>query len=403
MQSSGFLATPGFRASASSADVRGLGNDRLDLALFVSDDPNTTTAAVFTTNDVKAAPLLHAIDCLGNPDTLPRAILVNSGNANACTGSGGLEDAYHCATTLEQAMQLEDGSALVASTGRIGRRLPLDRIIKQIPRLVEQLSDSPQNADDAAQAILTSDTRIKTSHRQLTLRGKTITIGGTTKGAGMIEPNMATMLAFISTDAACSVETANQLLRQAVQDSFNAISVDGDMSTNDSVFFMANSRSSLRIEELDTSEKNQFFDALQSVCRDLAEMIVSDGEKISHVIDLKIQGAPTRDAAEKVARAIGNSILVKSSWYGNDPNWGRLMDAAGYARIGIDPEQVSLYYNDTPVLLLGAQQDELLDSWKAIVSRRRFSIVMDLHLGTESYSLLTTDLTEAYVDFNKSE
>ena len=251
-------------------------------------------------------------------------------------------------------------------------------------------------------AILTSDTRPKISSVQFDHDGKTVTVGGIAKGAGTIEPNMATMLAFVATDLKASNEVLKKCLSEAVGSSFNSITIDGDMSTNDTIV-LANGESGVVLRDSDEGLLKKFQRALTIVCRSLAAKIVGDGEKITKVVELLINGAKTDEAAEKVARCIGNSLLVKTSWFGNDPNWGRLVDAAGYARTGIVEEKLDISYEDIPVLIDGTPIYDNKAKWKEVVSRDRFSILINLNLGEGEYTLLTTDLSEAYVNFNRSE
>ena len=222
------------------------------------------------------------------------------------------------------------------------------------------------------------------------------------KGAGMIEPNMATMLAFLVTDIKAESALLKAVIKEASDLTFNRISVDGDMSTNDTVLLFANGASGIAANETPELLK-AFKTAVFKVCDVLAEKIVGDGEKVTKLVELMVKGCRTDSDAEKVARAVGNSLLVKTSWYGSDPNWGRLADAAGYARVGLREDCFSIYYDDVPALIKGKPQDEKLAEWKAIVARKRFRITLDLNQGAGHYRLLTSDLSEAYVDFNKSE
>jgi glutamate N-acetyltransferase/amino-acid N-acetyltransferase len=219
----------------------------------------------------------------------------------------------------------------------------------------------------------------------------------------MIEPNMATMLAFIATDLDASPALLKKLLLQANAASFNAVSVDGDMSTNDTVLLLATGASGLSLEGAPAGLVAAFEEALGKVCFALAEKIVGDGEKITKVVSVEIQGAPSDAAAEAVARAIGNSLLVKSSWYGEDPNWGRLADAAGYAKVGLDESRLDITYDEVPAVVQGRPLPANKPLWKQVVTQRRFTVRLNLNLGTGTYRLLTADLSEAYVNFNKSE
>ena len=391
----------GFTTSAAACDIRNKGNDRLDLCLIHSATP-CTAAGVFTTNDVVAAPVTYCQDVLAEGTPI-HGIICNSGNANACTGEQGDRDAEKMLIEAERQTQSPEKSYLVCSTGRIGEVLPMDRMVPKIQECAQNLSTEPQNATDAAESILTSDTRPKTVRAEFTLDGEKVTIAGIAKGAGMIEPNMATMLAFVITDADVETSLLHKLITDATNQSFNRLTVDGDMSTNDAVLLLANGQSGKQISP-DIPEGLQLFqEALNQICYDLAHKIVSDGERITKVVKIHTTGAPSDLAAEKVCRAVGNSLLVKTSWYGNDPNWGRLMDAAGYARVGLQMEKIDLHYDETPVLLQGKPQTQNRADWKSIVSGDSFSIHLDLNLGAGKSWILSTDLTEGYVDFNKSE
>ena len=409
----GLTQVPGFKVSGVSCDIRHDGQNRLDLCLIKS-DLACNGAAVFTTNDIKAAPVYFCQKVLDSDGPF-HGIITNSGNANACTGAQGDADAAAMARHAEQACRAKSGSFFSCSTGHIGRNLPMPKIMAGIKQAASILGDSTQDNHNANYAILTSDTRSKQSTVQFKHNEKTITIASIAKGSGMIEPNMATMLAYITTDVLASNRTLQDCLRAAVHLSFNAITIDGDMSTNDTVILLANGHSKCDLDQ-DPTLLEKFSIALKLVCEDLSLQIVRDGEGVSKVVRLKLEGAPNEQAAEKVARAIGNSMLVKSAWYGNDPNWGRVLDAAGYARIGIRLDGVRLYYSpgigkmraDAPqnivaALLNGTPQDDNEPAWHAIVKEDAFTILIDLGLGTSSYTLMSTDLTEAYVDFNKSE
>jgi glutamate N-acetyltransferase/amino-acid N-acetyltransferase len=223
------------------------------------------------------------------------------------------------------------------------------------------------------------------------------------KGAGMIEPNMATMLAFITTDAIASGDQLKNVLTVACNKTFNCISIDGDMSTNDTVLLLANGQSGVDPWNGSADLLFAFKEAVRLICDKLAEKIVGDGEKVTKLVELIVEGCKQSKDAEKVARAVGNSLLVKTSWYGSDPNWGRLADAAGYARVGLQVELLDIHYDEVPALIKGVPQDENLPQWKEIVSKNRFRITINLNQGSESFRLLTSDLSEAYVHFNKSE
>ena len=392
---------PGFTSAAVGCDIRNKGNDRRDLCLIHSSEP-CQAAGVFTTNDIVAAPVVLCKKILESGGPI-HGIISNSGNANACTGEQGKQDALIMVSEAVQHTNSPENSYLVCSTGRIGEHLPMQKMVPGIHECAKNLSATSQNAIESAEAILTSDTRPKTALAQFEVDGKTITLGAIAKGAGMIEPNMATMLAYIITDAKIDSPLLQKVLKNANEQSFNRITVDGDMSTNDTVLVLANGASGKIISEETSEALQNFQDALNQVCYDLAHKIVCDGEMITKVVKIETLGAPSDAAAERVCRAVANSLLVKTSWYGSDPNWGRIIDAAGYARAGIVMEKIDLYYNDTPSLLQGTPQTQNRQAWKDIVSGDSFTIRLNLNLGSGSSWTLSTDLTEGYVDFNKSE
>ena len=397
----GIADCPGFKNSGVACDIRGKGDlELLDLALVASEEP-CHAAGVFTLNDVCAAPVLVCKEILTSPSAKVAGIVVNSGNANAATAEQGMIDAKE----MSAIAQLETGIGspfLVCSTGRIGRKLPMQNIKTGIAAAAKALSEKSQNSLDVADAILTSDTGRKCATAQFTYEGKTLTVSGIAKGAGMIEPNMATMLAFLATDLDVDNAALKNTLVQACNKTFNRISIDGDMSTNDTVLLLANGKSGLVLD--DSPELLQAFrEAVFMVCDTLAEKIVGDGEKITKLVELIVEGCQTEDDAEKVARCVGNSLLVKTSWYGSDPNWGRLADAAGYALVGLKEACFDIYYDEVPALISGIPQDNKLSEWKAIVAKKRFRITLNLNQGSGSFRLLTSDLSEAYVNFNKSE
>lgn len=401
--SAGITDVPGFEAAGVACDIRQK-NDlkRLDLALVYSLRP-CTAAGTFTKNAVKAAPVLLCQKNLeeGGPF---HGIVANSGNANACTGADGLKDAQQMAQRAAASLNQKPPAFFVCSTGRIGQPLPLDRVLKGLERAVTEKGRTPAHGKKAADAILTSDTRAKTVTVSFVYDGKKHTVAGFAKGAGMIQPNMATMLAFLATDFSVPRSFLQKTLTDAVNGTFNCITVDGDMSTNDTVLMLANGHSGVSVGDKSPRELRLLFaDAVWKACEVLADKIVSDGEKITKVIEVKVQGAASAEDAEKVARAIGNSLLVKSSWYGEDPNWGRLADAAGYSGAKLIEAKLDIRYNDIPAMIAGKPQPDLKPKWKEIVKNRRFTVTLDLHLGKAAYRLLATDLTEGYVNYNKSE
>lgn len=397
----GVCAVQGFKAGAAAADIRNKNDfQRLDTAVVVS-DVLATAAGVFTTNDVKAAPVLTDISNLER-STKVRAIVANSGNANACTGDRGMEDARNTCKYLAEKLGVEQQQILVCSTGRIGEFMPMEKLQSGIDAAFGGLANTEDASRAASRAIMTSDTRPKTVEVDVEFHGKKLKIAGMAKGAGMIEPNMATMLAFIVSDAKISQSLLKECLKFAANKSFNRITVDGDMSTNDTVLCLCNGMGA-EVSENDADSIMAFRQGLLEVSRVLARKIVGDGEKITKVVEVNVLGARTEEQAEKICRSIGNSLLVKSSWFGEDPNWGRITDSAGYARTGIVLEKIDLDYDGIPVLKAGQPVAENKPLWKQAVSKKTFSINLNLNLGTASESILAADLTEGYVNFNKGE
>ena len=378
-------AARGFRAAGLAAGIKKTG--KKDMALIVSDVP-ATVAGVFTRNQVKAAPV--KLDMLHVKSGQARAIIANSGNANACTGKLGYIHAQAMAAAVARRIGATTEQVLVCSTGRIGVLLPIVKIEAGIKKLLKQVSRA--GAHDAALGVLTSDTFAK----ECAVRVGKFHVGGIAKGAGMIHPNMATMLSFITTDAAVPRAALQRALRQAVNQSFNRISIDGDMSTNDTVLCLANGVAG-KVSMPD------FQAALNHVCLELAKMIVQDGEGVTKFVTVEVHGAKNDRDAEFAARAVSNSALVKTSWCGGDPNWGRLMDAIGYSRCKVVEEQVDIAYNGLAAVKSGQPTRTPLLKLKKIVKSPTFTIRIDLHLGHGRCTMHTCDLTENYVTFNKGE
>ncbi|MBP51527.1 MAG: bifunctional ornithine acetyltransferase/N-acetylglutamate synthase [Opitutae bacterium] len=398
----GLTEARGFFCSGIHCDVRGNKDGKLDLGLIYSKKP-CGVAGVFTTNDVKAAPVLYCQSLLEDSNARFHALIVNSGNANACTGKMGLADTIKTAKEVARHLNIHSKEVLVCSTGRIGAPLPMSRITAGVKDATDDVINEFDGALAFQQAILTSDTCTKSCSAKIDTSMGEITVGGVVKGAGMIEPNMATMLAFLTTDASAENSYLQSILKKAVDCSFNRITIDGDMSTNDSVILLANGNSGVDLIKEKKSVQAAFVEAVHSVCANLAKKCVSDGEKVTKFIKLLVKGAPNDGAAEKVARCIGNSLLVKSSWYGEDPNWGRIIDSAGYAKIGLEFETVDLLYDEVCVLKNGEPVLANKGTWKEIVSKKEFSITLDLKLSVGSFEIWTNDLSEEYVNFNKSE
>lgn len=411
--SNGIAEVPGFSVAGTACDIRNKQDaKRLDLALIYSKKP-CTAAGTFTTNDVKAAPVYVSQSHLrlhSEGKCEMHGIVANSGNANACTGERGMKDARRMCEFVSEMLACKTEQFFVCSTGRIGVNLPMEKIENGMRDAIRRLKPDLEESVRAADAILTSDTRRKTCTAKFSVGaalgvvgGKTVTISGMAKGAGMIEPNMATMFGLLATDAKISQELLQKCLWHAVGQSFNCVSVDGDMSTNDTVLILANGESGAEISENDPEGLALFREALEKVCLNLAKKIVGDGEKISRVVTLHVHGARTDADANKIARSIGNSLLVKASWCGGDPNWGRILCSAGYAKCGIDQGKIDLYYDDVPVFIKGELQAQNEAKWREVVAKKEFDIRLFLNIGTHDYRLISTDLTEAYVDFNKGE
>ncbi len=336
----GITAPSGFRAAAVRCGIKEGPPEKCDLGLIISDFP-AVAAATFTSNKIKAAPVRVSAAHLRAADT--RAIIANSGNANACTGSTGIQNARRMTQAVARQLGLKERQILVCSTGRIGRDLPVAKIEESMPALVAGLSPSGSNV--VADAIMTSDTFQKEIAVELPLAGKRVRIGGIAKGAGMINPDMATMLCFVTTDAPISKRDLQRLTSASVEQSFNRITVDGDMSTNDTAICLANGQAGIPPIESDHEEYGWFAEGLNFVTRQLARMIVEDGEGVTKFVEVHVKGAATYQDARKAAEAVANSMLVKCAWYGEDPNWGRIMDAVGYSLAKVREEMIDIFFD----------------------------------------------------------
>jgi glutamate N-acetyltransferase/amino-acid N-acetyltransferase len=394
----GVCAPQGFRGGAVSCGIKEVGNPRDDLALIYSDHP-CVSAGTFTTNRVKAAPVkvtqahLRAMDL--------RAVIANSGNANACTGVPGITDARQMAKTVASSLGIRQREVGVCSTGVIGLPLPMPRMEEGLRTLPTQLTRD--GGRQVAEAIMTSDTTVKEIAITATVGGQKIRIGACAKGAGMICPSMATMLCFVTTDASISKACLQKSLLEAVEGSFNRICIDGDMSTNDTVLVLANGQAGGKPITRRSKACREFSEALQHVLLELAKACVRDGERVSKFVTLNVQGASLYLDAKKVAEAIAKSALVKSSWNGGDPNWGRIIHAIGYSRARIREELIDISYNGKVACEGGLMAKTPLKTLRDIASRDQFTITVDLHLGKADYTIYTSDLSPEYIDFNRSE
>ena len=433
-QISGSICAPrGFKCASVFCDIKKLGTgkgsekgQKRDLALIVSNVP-AAVAGMFTTNQVCAAPV--KISRQRATKKSARAIVVNSGNANACTGRQGMRDAKamtlltassvaalyerrknsnHAAVT-DRRYKIKEGDVLVCSTGRIGVSMPMKNIERGIRACAPRLARSTANARRVAEAIMTTDTRRKEIAAEFQIGGSRVRIGGICKGAGMIQPGMATMLGFITTDAAIESAALKRALKIAIGKSFNRITVDGDMSTNDSVIMLANGLAGNRKLVTRHPSLVTFQSALNFVCVELAKMIVCDGEGTSRFVTLHIRGARNDREAEAAARAVANSSLVRTSWCGGDPNWGRILCALGYSKADVNERTVDVGYaqpGSRKILFAfrrGRPTNVALKTLARITSAPEFDLHVDLHRGRGEFLLYAADLTEDYVAFNKGD
>jgi glutamate N-acetyltransferase/amino-acid N-acetyltransferase len=381
----------GFVAGAVAAGVKRAGTERLDVAVIASTAEHCHAAAVLTTNQVIAAPCLVTRKHVAKGHL--RGIVVNSGNANACTGPQGEQDAVAMAAKAAATLRVDPYQVAVASTGVIGVPMPMDRILPAIERIV--LSEG--GWDDASRAIMTTDTTPKVAQREVALSGGTVRIGGMAKGAGMIHPNMATMLAFVTTDALIDGAALRPMLRSAADDSFNVISVDGDTSTNDTLVLLANGASGLRVG---TADGPAFLDALTAVCLELARAIVADGEGATKVFEVRVSGAASEGDARAAARTVTNSNLVKTAVHGADPNWGRILAAAGRSGGKVDAAKASIRIGGIAVYADGAPLPFDAAAVRTLFERPEITIELDLGLGEATARAWGSDLSAEYVRIN---
>jgi len=393
----GTVTSPkGFLATGMHAGIKP-GREK-DLALVVSAKP-AEAAGAFTTNQVKAGPVRVCQAHIKNGPI--KAVILNSGNANACTGVRGIADAKRMTVETANVLKCRPHQVLVCSTGRIGRLLPIRKVLRGIRSIAGKVK--PNGGTVAARAIMTSDTRRKEAAVRLTIAGRRLTIGAMAKGAGMIHPNMATMLCVVTTDAAVDKRTLVRLTADAVEHSFNRISVDGDMSTNDTVLVLANGAAGNTPLKSYDPDLGKFSNALKQLMLEMAKKIVEDGEGKTRVIELRVCGAATERDARMMAEAIVRSPLVKTSWAGGDPNWGRIMGAIGACGARMREELVDIHYDGVSAVRGGVAAVTPPGRLKAAARRARVSIQVDLNLGKGEYRILTTDLSEKYVRINLGE
>lgn len=386
------IVIPGFKFAGISAGIKKSGNR--DLALIYSEVP-AVTAGLFTTNRIKAAPVKLAIKNIASGKA--QAIIINSGNANACTGEKGMKDAREIITCTAGEIGIPPALVYSSSTGIIGRPFPTMTIKKALPGLVRQLS--PLSLKHAASAIMTTDTFAKISVKQVEIAGKKGTIAGIAKGAGMICPNMATMLCFIVTDIAVHPKALDAALREATNRSFNLLSVDNDMSTNDTVMIMANGRLDNPLATKRSPCYANFKSALNEITYDLARMIAEDGEGATKLIEVIVTGARSESDAGRIALSVANSMLVKTAVYGRDPNWGRIMAAIGYSGIEVNENKIHISLNKVKLVSKGMGTNREKAARNAL-SNKNIIITIDLGTGKENARALTCDLTEGYIKIN---
>ena len=389
----GEVTVPGFLASGIEAGIKEAG--KKDLALLFSEVP-AVAAGVFTKNVFKAAPVL--LDIKRMRKGMAQAVIINSGNANAATGRDGYGDALEMARAVARRIGIGEELVLVASTGVIGKRLPLEKVIGHVDRLVVSLK--PSGIPDAEEAIMTTDSYPKMEYRKVSLGKRVVTICGIAKGAGMIEPHMATLLSFVLTDVDIRPDCLKALLKRAVDRSFNCISVDGCMSTNDTVIILANGQAGNRPLTKSSRDLPRFEGALTDCLEGLARSIVRDGEGATKVIEIVVKDARSENGARKVAYAIANSNLVKTAFYGKDPNWGRVISAIGAAGVPVPAESLELYFDDLLLFRRGSGADVDARRLESVMAQPQVKVTAKIGMGRKSARIFCSDLSFDYVRIN---
>lgn len=384
----------GFSGGAVKSGIRG--KDRLDLALIVSDRP-ATAAGVFTTSQVKAAPVVLGQERLQKGKV--QAILINSGIANACTGEEGMRNARLTAAMAADSLGVAEELVQVSSTGVIGMQLEVECFRFGIPKLAGRLS--PEALGEVALAMMTTDTVPKTAVREFVVGGRPVKLIGMAKGAGMIMPNMATMLCYLLTDAAVEQATLHAMLKQAVAHSFNVITVDGDTSTNDTVLILANGKAGNPLIDAVSPARALFQQQLDEICRDLALQIVRDGEGATKLVTVRVQGAKSGAEAEQAARTIANSNLVKTAFFGEDANWGRIIAALGRSGLVFDADRVAIAFDDVVMVENGVGRGKEVEAAATkVLQQKEFTVTVDLHDGEAMAEVFTCDFSMEYVTIN---
>ena len=396
----GVTAAKGFLAAGLAAGIK-KGNKK-DMAMIYSSVP-CVAAGTFTTNLVKAAPVKWDQEIVYDGDTA-QAIVCNSGVANACTGKKGYTYCHETAKVAAEELHIPEGSVLVASTGVIGKQLPIEKIQEGVRKLVPLLSNSREAAREAAQAIMTTDTKQKEAAVTMEIGGKTVTIGGMCKGSGMIHPNMCTMLSFLTTDADITKEMLQEALSDVVKDTYNMISVDGDTSTNDTVLLLANGLAGNPVINKKDGDYERFLEALREVNTVLAKKIAGDGEGATALFEVKIQGAQTREQAVTLSKSVITSNLTKAAIFGHDANWGRILCAMGYSGAKFDPEKVDLFFESEKgkiqIIENGVALDYSEEEATEILSAPEVTAIADLKMGKETATAWGCDLSYDYIKIN---
>ena len=398
--SGGVNAAKGFMANGLNAGIKN--NVKKDMALVYSEKP-CVAAGVFTTNKVKAAPVKWDYNVVHN-SPYAQAVVINSGVANACTGEEGYGYCMDMAEAVGNEMQLPKDAVLVASTGVIGRQLPMDIIKEGIKKLPKGLKPDEEAATLAAEAIMTTDTKSKQVAVNFEIDGKVVTVGGMCKGSGMIHPNMATMLCFITTDCMIKKELLQKALSEIVNDTFNMISVDGDTSTNDSVLLLANGMAENKIIDTEDENYKKFYEALYYIMEELSKKIAGDGEGCTCLFEVRVLNALTKEDAKTMAKSVVCSSLTKAAIYGHDANWGRILCAMGYSGAEFDPELVDIYFESTcgrlQIVKDGRADDYSEEEATKILSEDHVIAICDCKQGTFNATAYGCDLTHEYVNIN---
>ena len=386
------LDCPGFQAAGVAAGLKK--NGKKDLGLIYSEVP-LTVAAMFTRNLIKAAPVLLGQQRTANGRC--RAVIANSGNANCCTGEQGRRDAIRMGNLVAKGLRVDDDEVLVSSTGVIGEPLPIEKIESAAPGLIAALS--PGGLADFAEAIMTTDTVPKILSRTGQVTGKTFTVTGVIKGAGMIRPDMATMLCYVMTDIAARPDLLQKTLAKAVDRSLNRMTVDGDTSTNDTVLLMANGLS--KVDLNDAESKEIFQSVLDEVMIGLAQWLIKDAEGATKLVEVVVKGAPTKPAAHKIADTVANSPLFKTALYGEDANWGRILAAVGRAGIPVELEKIDIFFGSVQMVKsgFGCGKEAEAEATR-VLQQEEFRVTVDLNLGRETETVFTCDFSLDYVKIN---